>query len=59
MFENTAGSSVLEHALSALSAVFCVMAPVPGGPPTTTTRNPPTGRPLVFGVKSKSKSKNH
>ena len=37
MLENTAGSGVLEHALSALSAVFCVMAPVPGGAPTTTT----------------------
>ena len=31
MLENTAGSGVLEHVLSALSAVFCVMAPVAGG----------------------------
>ena len=31
MLENSACSGVLEHALSALSAVFCVMAPVGGG----------------------------
>ena len=47
MLENTAGSGVLEHALSALSTVFCVMGPVGGGAPTTTTTRRPAPLRIV------------